>query len=407
MLDLLFLCHRIPYPPDKGDKIRAFHILERLSRSFRIHLGCFVDDEADHVHVPKLAARVSSLGCFSLKPNQARLRALSRLRPGRPLSVEYFHDSRLAQWIVTTAKAHPVSQIVVFSSAMAPYASLVPKVPRLLDMVDIDSEKFAAYGRSTKSLMRMIWAREARTLLAFERSAVNEFDHTIFVSLAEHERFLTLAPEAQGRTGWIGNGVNADYFAPHHKFDRPFNDPAPAIVFTGAMDYRPNIDAVEWFAKEVMPQLAQRKPVPIFYIVGTNPASSVYALTQQPNIQVTGRVPDTRPYLAHASLVVAPLQIGRGVQNKVLEALAMARPIIASPEAFSGIQAKAGRDLLVADGVKETVQLAHAVLDGQYPELGACGRQVIRSAYEWEQTLRPLDSLVGLASSEPVIAVNA
>jgi sugar transferase (PEP-CTERM/EpsH1 system associated) len=404
MRDLLFLCHRIPYPPDKGDKIRAFHLLERLRRSFRIHLGCFIDDEADHAYIPELAARVDNLACIPLNPRWARLRALARLGSGSPLSVAYFRDPRLTRWVARTAETYSISQIVVFSSAMTPYASVVPEVPRLLDMVDIDSEKFSAYAKSTSWPMRLIWAREARTLLAFERAATQDFSRTLFVSPAELARFLTLAPEARDRAGWIGNGVNASFFAPEYEFDNPFADTAPPIVFTGAMDYRPNIDAVEWFANHVMPRLAQRRRAPVFYIVGTNPSASVRALAIRSNIRVTGRVPDTRPYLAHAALVVAPLRIGRGVQNKVLEALAMGRPVIASPEAFAGIQAEPGRDLLIADGADEMVRLAEAVLDGEYPKLGANGRQLICSAYDWEQTLAPLDALVGL---EPALPVDA
>ena len=407
MLDLLFLCHRIPFPPDKGDKIRAFHLLERLNRSFKVHLGCFVDDEADQRHIQELISRFSSVACIPLKPRQARLRSLAKLRSDLPLSVEYFRDERLSKWVKHTVAAHSISQVVVFSSAMAPYASLAPQVPRLLDMVDIDSEKFAAYAQTASWPMQSIWAREARTLLAFERKAVQQFDYTFFVSPEERERFLALAPEAEGRTGWIGNGVDFRYFAPDHKFDNPFQNSETVILFTGAMDYTPNIDAVTWFANNVMPQLAQRKQSPIFYIVGTNPAASVRALTRHANVRVTGRVPDTRPYLAHAAIVVAPLQIARGVQNKVLEALAMAKPVIVSPEAFSGIKAVVGRDLLVATGADETIRLAHALLNGEYPLIGLSGRRVVSAAYDWENTLAPLDALVGLTPATSAIVADA
>ncbi len=398
MQNLLFLCHRIPFPPDKGDKIRAYHLLQRLRRRFRVHLGCFVDDKADYAHISKFSAGFDNVACIPINPRQARLRAFARLRPDLPLSVAYFQDTRLSQWVRSTISRNNIDQIVVFSSAMAPYASLVPKVPRLLDMVDIDSEKFAAYAHGTKWPMRAIWAREARTLLAFERAAASEFDHTLFVSKSEHARFLALAPEARGYTGWIGNGVDLRYFDPKNDYLNPFSNKDTPIVFTGAMDYRPNIEAVEWFANEVMPQLSRRRQPPTFYIVGTNPAPSVQALGQRSNVHVTGRVPDTRPYLAHAAVVVAPLRIGRGIQNKVLEALAMAKPVIASLEAFAGIQAIAGRDLLVADGPDDTARLVHDVLDGKYPQLGNHARQTISATYDWEQTLAPLDALVGLTA---------
>lgn len=409
MRDLLFLCHRIPYPPDKGDKIRAFHLLERLRQSFRIHLGCFIDDPADQAYVDELATMVTSLACIPLSPKRARLRALTRLRPGMPLSVEYFHDARLSAWVAETAVRHPIKQIFVFCSAMAPYADMVQGVPRVLDMVDIDSEKFAAYAQTASWPARLIWKREARTLLAFERAAAQRFDRTLFVSPAEHARFVTLAPEAATRSGWIANGVDLQRFAPEHQFESPFTAAEPAVVFTGAMDYRPNIEAVQWFADVVLPSLMTRRPAPVFYIVGTNPAASVRVLGKRPNIRVTGRVPDTRPYLAHAALVVAPLRIGRGVQNKVLEAMAMGRPVIASPEAFSGINGQPGHDLLVADGAASMIRLAQDVLDGGYPHLGEHARQTMCRGYDWEQTLAPLDALVGVTqtSAMPAIQVHA
>ena len=170
------------------------------------------------------------------------------------------------------------------------------------------------------------------------------------------------------------------------------------------MDYRPNIDAVQWFAREVLPVLRQRVPAARFWIVGAAPSSQVRALAELPGVQVTGRVPDTRPYLAAADVVVAPLRIARGIQNKLLEAMAMARPVVATPEAFEGVRAEPGRDILLASGVGETVQMIADVLDGRHAMMGAAARRAVEAAHQWSVTLRPLDALFGLTRPEPAQA---
>ncbi|MGC9270231.1 TIGR03087 family PEP-CTERM/XrtA system glycosyltransferase [Acidiphilium sp.] len=392
MRDLLYLCHRIPYPPDKGDKIRAFHMIEHLRKRFRVHLGCFIDDPADAVHLPALRSRLASLACIPLDPGRARLRALRRCRPGTPLLTGYFHDDRLVDWVCRTAHDHAIDQVVAYSVAMAPYAVLLPETPRILDMVDIDSEKFAAYGRTSSWPKSLVWAREGRTLLRFERSAVRQFDRTLFVSAAERDHFSALAPESTASTIAIGNGVDLDYFTPASSFARPYPADRKIILFTGAMDYRPNIEAVIWFVTAVLGQLRAQNP--LFVIVGSNPAPVVRALERGGEVRVTGRVPDTRPYLAHADLVVAPLMIGRGVQNKVLEAMAMARPVLATPAAFTGITADPGRDLLVAATPVDWARHAIAVLAGDHPEMGARARAAVLRHHSWAQTLAPLDALL-------------
>lgn len=394
MRELLFLCHRIPYPPDKGDKIRALHVLEHLAASFAVHLGCLADDPADLAYLPELRARTASLACFPLARRRARLRSVAWLGEGRPLSLGYFHDRRLAAWVGETLARRPIEQLFVFCSAMAPYVMQVPRLPRILDMVDMDSQKFAAYAERARLPMRFVFSREARTLFAFERRCVRHFDRTLFVSPAEEQRFLALAPECAGRTEWVENGVDLEHFSSHHNLASPFAGPEPAIVFTGTMDYRPNIEAVQWFADAVLPRLAMRSPPPCFHIVGAHPAAAVQALAARPGVRVTGRVPDTRPYLAHAALVVAPLHIGRGIQNKVLEAMAMGRPVLATPAALEGIRARPGQDVLVAETKDDMARLAAAVLDGRYPDLGGAARRAVERGYNWSRALARLDALI-------------
>jgi polysaccharide biosynthesis protein PslH len=402
--DLLFLSHRIPYPPDKGEKIRAWHMFLRLARTHRVHLGCFIDDPADWAHVAALREHCADLLCRPINPRLRRLRALVRLSPGRPLSLDYFADAGLQAW-VTAKLAGGIDRAFVYCSAMAPYVMdapnlrRVPGLQRVIDMVDVDSAKWADYAARTRGPARLVWAREARTLLAFERKAAASFDHTLFVSEAEAACFRALAPDCAERVGWMDNGVDLDHFAPDGSRPSPFAPTSAAsepearqLVFTGTMNYRPNVDAMVWFVQEVMPLLRAGPDTVRLSIVGANPSPAVQRLAG-PDVTVTGRVADVRPYVVHADAVVAPLRIARGIQNKVLEAMAMGRPVIASPQAFDGVRAVAGRDLLVADGAAAMAACITAVLAGRHPDLPAAARRAMESGYPWEATLAGLGSL--------------
>jgi sugar transferase (PEP-CTERM/EpsH1 system associated) len=401
MRDLLFLAHRVPYPPDKGDKIRAWHIFRHLAQTHRMHLGCFIDDPADREHLPALQAMCADFACFPLDPRQARLRALLRLRPGQPLSLGYFHDRRLQRWVDAKLADPAIEGVFVYSSAVAPYAMHAAKPTRVLDFVDVDSAKWTTYAAQARMPMRAVWAREGRTLLAFERRAAAAYDYSLFVSEHEWRHFLALAPEAADRTGWVSNGVDLAYFSPDLSFAPPFEPSGADLVFTARMDYRPNIDAATWFARAVLPVLRARRPAARFWIVGAAPTAEVRQLAALPGVQVTGRVPDTRPYIAFADVVVAPLRIARGIQNKVLEAMAMARPVVATSEAFAGVRATPGHDILLADGVDDTVRNIVDVLDGRHAALGAAGRSAVAAAHQWPVTLRLLDRLFGAAMDTP------
>jgi sugar transferase (PEP-CTERM/EpsH1 system associated) len=397
--DLLFLAHRMPYPPDKGEKIRAWNVFLHLARTHRMHLGCFVDDPADAAHLPALAAHCADLAAIPIERRRQTLRALARVRPGRPLTFGYFDDARLRRW-VGGKLAGGIDRVFVHCSAVAPYVIAAPGVRSVLDMVDVDSAKYAAYAARARGPLRLLWAREARTLLAFERRAAAAFSRTLFVSAAEARLFATLAPEAEGRIGWFSNGVDFSYFSPATPGATPYPPGGPVAVFTGTMDYRPNIDAVAWFARAVLPLLRPRVPGLRFAIIGANPAAEVRRLAG-PEVLVSGRVADVRPYLAHAAVAVAPLRIARGIQNKVLEAMAMARPVVASPEAAEGLRVIPGREVLLAAEPAAFAEAVGAVLAGRHPGLGAAARAAVEERYAWSATLAGLEALLEINTSVP------
>ncbi|MEW5789520.1 MAG: TIGR03087 family PEP-CTERM/XrtA system glycosyltransferase [Pseudomonadota bacterium] len=387
--DLLYLVHRIPYPPDKGDKIRSWHLLRHLARDWRVHLGAFVDDPEDWRHADHLKGVCADVLLRPLHPPRAKFRSLRGLLQGRALSLPYYRDRTLAAW-VNGKLAAGMDAAVVYSSAMAQYV-MDASLPRIMDFVDIDSDKWRQYAPTRSWPLSWVYAREGRLLLDWERRVARTFDASLFVSPSEADDFRALAPESAGRVGYFNNGVDAEFFSPDRDYPNPFPPGIRALVFTGAMDYWPNVDAVAWFVGEALPALRRAYPEVVFYIVGSRPAADVQALAGEA-VVVTGRVEDVRPYLAHASVVVAPLRIARGIQNKVLEAMAMGKSVVSSPQALEGIQARVGEEVLRAETGTEFAQAVGRVLDGFV--CGPAARSRVVTEYGWDASLAPMDALL-------------
>lgn len=393
--ELLYLTHRVPYPPNKGDKIRSFHLLKHLSQRYRVHLGTFVDDDADWQHVETTKSFCGESHFARLNPSTARLRSLTGLLTGQPLTLPYYRNAGLQHWVNDLLANHPVKRILIFSSAMAQYVRKADKMRRVIDFVDIDSDKWRQYAKSKKWPLSWLYRREGELLLRYEREIAKEFDASLFVSRDEAELFKQFAPESARKTAYFANGVDTDYFSPDNEYPNPYLDGELALVFTGAMDYWPNVDAVRWFALEVFPLVHKALPQTRFYIVGSRPKATVCELAKLPGIRVTGTVADIRPYLAHAQLAVAPLRIARGLQNKVLEAMAMAKTVLASPQAAEGIQASHGNELHVAASAQEFGQKAMALLtEKACDKMGGAARARILADYNWDSSLERVDALL-------------
>lgn len=396
MAELLFLSHRIPYPPTKGDKIRSWNFLRHLATRYEIRLGCFIDDPNDRQYLSALRAICSEVFAVDLHPAMSRLRCLRALCRMQPLTLGYFRDSAIDHWLDGILRRRMPERAFVFSSAMANYVLPRPRLAQhtLVDMADVDSDKWRQYAITQPWPWRMVYAYEARRLLAFERRVAATCGATVFASANEAEFFRQLAPESTARVWYVDNGVDAEYFSPDRLYDNPFPAGPPVVVFTGVMDYLPNVDAVRWFVREVMPLLTVYGHAMRFYIVGANPAREVRRLASIANVHVTGAVPDVRPYLSHAAAAVAPLRIARGVQNKVLEAMAMGRTIVATRYALVGIEAMPGRHLHVANDAADFARTLSAILRNGDEAVGRAARAHVRAAYDWRQSCASLDALL-------------
>lgn len=398
MAKLLYLVHRMPYPPNKGDKVRSYHLLRHLAAQHQVYVGTFIDDPDDAQHLPALRAMCSDLCAVPLNPKAAKLRSLTALATGQALTLRYYDDARLHRWVRETVAREGIDAVVVFSSAMAPYADHAPGRPVLLDLVDVDSAKWAEYAPNHAWPMSWVYRREGQRLLAFESAAVRRATRSFLVTDKEVALFERLAPECRGQVDAVGNGVDAESFQPAASWPSPFAADELPLVFTGAMDYWPNVDAVSWFVQAMLPAVRQRWPRARFHIVGRAPTPAVQALAG-PAVNVTGTVPDVRPYLQHAAAVVAPLRLARGVQNKVLEAMAMARPVVCAASCAEAIEAADGAQLLAATEPEDYVRGITALLGGadRAGAIGAAARRFVLDHYSWAARLQPLDHILDRA----------
>lgn len=396
MPPLLYLVHRIPYPPNKGDKIRSFNWLRGLSSKYEIYLGTFVDDADDEKYRDEMNRYCQEVHIATLKPAVAKVKSISGMLTGQALTVPYYFDAALKRWVDETVRKHDIKKILVFSSSMAQYVSgaRYAKSQRVIDFVDVDSDKWHQYAAHKSWPMSYVYRREAAKLFKYEKHIASEFNASVFVSEAEASSFEHMLGVSDSSVSFANNGVDADYFSPEREYENPYPAETFPIVFTGAMDYWANVDAVCWFAKEVFSHVHANHPNVEFYIVGSKPATEVRDLQSQNGIRVTGRVDDVRPYLAHAKLAVAPMRIARGIQNKVLEAMAMAKPVLATPQGYEGIAARPGEDLLVIDGAVDWVRAIQEYFARGDEKMGRNARTCVIEHYSWDTSVSRLEKLL-------------
>ena len=390
--NLLFLTHRLPYPPDKGDKVRSYHLLKHLLLNHQVYLGTFVDDPADLAHVPRLRELCAEVCAPRLRPPVARLASLTGLLRGQPLTLPYYRSPMLAGWVSELVSRQAIDATVVFSSAMSQYVPASMNRPVLVDMVDVDSAKWTAYAQAHRGPLSWIYQREGERLADHEVKCAALADCTFLATEKEAALFRGRAPDQAHKVQALFNGVDTEYFGPSASLPSPFAPGEIPLVFTGAMDYWPNIDAVIWFAAEVLPALRQRRPELRFHIIGRNPPPRVLALASVA-VSVSGTVPDVRPYLQHAAVVVAPLRLARGIQNKVLEAMAMARPVVAARECIEALDHRPSAGLEAASQADDYVQAIERLLvaPDKGREAGLVARGCVVDHYRWDVRLSAID----------------
>lgn len=396
---ILYLVHRVPYPPDKGDRIRAFHLLKFLAARARVYLGCLADEPVDVDARKCLGQYCEQLEIVPLKASRW-LRAAFSLARGKTATEGAFQSAGLREIVGRWSREVRFHALLASSSGMAGYLEHegFQGISRVIDLVDVDSQKWLDYGADSSWPRGGLYRMEGKRLRRLESALACQPGGVTLVSQVELDLFRGFCPTGTARV--VTNGVDADYFAPATAAIEP------ACVFVGALDYRPNVEGACWFAREVWPALRRLSPDVRWYIVGRSPVARIQALDGQDGIEVVGPVADVRPWLARSAVSIIPLQYARGVQNKVLEALAMARAVVASPASIAGLQVQAGTHLLPAASPAEWFEAISSLLanPSRREELGAAGRQYVLDHHCWDQCLEPLASILGLPSQLGKIA---
>lgn len=389
MKNILFLSHRIPYPPNKGDKIRSYHFLKGLAQNFQIHLATFIDDPKDWEYINKVNKITTRSLFINLNPVISKIKSLCGLLTGKALSLPYYHNKQIQNWVDQTIQENDIDKIFIFSSVMAQYVQKYKELDIIVDFVDVDSDKWLLYSKKATWPMNWVYRREAKRLLAFDSKVARETKMSLFVSEAESRLFQSLVSVDKNKITYVNNGVDVDYFSNYLPYKNPYSN-ENIIVFTGAMDYWANVDAVIWFVNKVFPKIKQQCKNAEFYIVGSNPAKDVLNLAKVDGVVVTGRVEDIRPYLFYGSVVVAPLLIARGIQNKVLEAMAMGKKIVATPQAIEGIKITK-QAVVVTDNAEIFADNVVSYLAAKNePYFMAENRDFVINNFSWDGSLKRL-----------------
>lgn len=395
MKRLLMVVHRLPYPPDKGERVRAFHELKALSPHFRITLAALSHGATDQAAREAFGQWCETILTVPAGGLLGLVRGGLSLLAGGSVTEGYFRSRRLSRLVATEARRSPFDLVFAYSSGVLPLALAAAAPVTVMDLVDVDSAKWASYAERARWPMGWVYAREARGVQALERRAVERCQAVLLVSEAE-TRALGLASD---KLIAVGNGVDTEYF---RAVEGAEAGAPPSLVFTGTMDYRPNIEGVCWFVGQVWPAVRRELDGATFTIVGRDPAPAVRRLAETPGVVVTGSVSDVRPYLGRATVAIAPLWIARGVQNKVLEAMAMARAVIGTPAALEGLDVTPGENVLRAESVDEWRRtIVDLCRDApRRASLGRAARQCVLDRYSWDARMKPLVDLCLTATAK-------
>jgi sugar transferase (PEP-CTERM/EpsH1 system associated) len=386
-VNILFLSQRVPYPPNRGDKITTWRLIERMRRAHEVRILAFAHDEADLGAARRLAEMGFPIMAFRAHPTRDRLLSLPLLLTTKPLTLGVFGSRALqAQFDRWVTEA---DLVYAYSSSMGAFMLEADGVPRVMHFAELDSDKWRQYAERTSPPLSWVYRREWKTLYAFERRLAHAVDENVFCTPLEQRIFEERIPGAPSIV--MNNGVDLEAYRPDD------NAPEPGhLVFVGVMNYYPNVDGCLWFCKEILPALAKRHPDLRLSIVGAHPAPEILRLAELPGVEVTGFVDDPRAWLRRAAVSIAPLRIARGIQNKVLEAMAMGLPLVGTTSATQGVGGADGRDFVVADDATSQIAALHALLSDPRAaaELGARARAFVEDRYDWEVALRPLDTIL-------------
>ena len=386
---ILYVCHRFPFPPARGGKIRPFNMIKHLSRKHEVVVASLVRSREEAEAGRGLSRHCSDFMMAEVTATAAWARMITRLPTPRPSSMGYFFSPDLARRIDERLRKERFDLIFVHCSSVAPYVSKTSGIPKILDFGDMDSQKWLDYCRFKPFPLSLGYWLEGRKMEAAEKALARRFDLCTCTTKAELETLRQFHIPVQ--TDWFPNGVDSEFFSPS---DAPYD--ADAISFVGRMDYFPNQQAMLFFANEVFPRIREKRPAATLAIIGAEPSADIRRLASRDGITVTGTVPDVRDHVRRSAASVAPLMIARGTQNKIIECMAMGVPVVASPEAAGGVDAVPGEHLLVARSPDDYAgKLLNLMTDrAARQRLASAGRARVETHHSWARSMAKLDRIV-------------
>lgn len=393
---ILFLTHRFPYPPNRGDRIRSYNLLKVLAGEFDVSLGCTTDEPISQEQVKHIKQFCSQVHVADLGKWSRRIRGGVALLGRKSITECMFYAPTLQQQIQWWQQQKPFDQILVFCSSMYPYitSEAFRDTPKIVDLVDVDSEKWTQLATERSIPMSWIYGREASAVRKLETEIGHSAEIVTLVSDTEAQLYRDLIHPTSPTVG-VSNGVDTEYFHPTDTSPKSSNDNSTRLVFTGVLDYTPNVEGMVWFCKEIIPMLRKHGNFQL-KVVGRRPIASIHALNQIEGVEIVGEVPDVRPYLNEADIAISPLKLARGIQNKVLEAMASGLPTVISPQSAEGIAASSGEEFWIAEDERDWIETLTnlSACDTTRLETGQAARALVERTYSWNAKLAPLADVI-------------
>jgi polysaccharide biosynthesis protein PslH len=398
-VNILFLSQRVPYPPNRGDKITSWRLVERMSRTHDVRCIAFAHGKADMEAAEELERRGISTTPIPYHDRWKKIASLPLLLTRKPLTLGVYGSRKLQAEV--DALADWADLYYAYSSSMSAFVEKYDSKPRVMHLGELDSDKWRQYSERTRFPMSWLYRREWHTLFEFERRIALAVDENVLCTPLEEKIFREQIPGASSTV--LRNGVDLEAF-------RPAREKAEEghLVFTGVMNYYPNVDGCIWFANEILPRIRERIPGARFTIVGAHPTPEIEALSALDGVTITGFVDSVTDWLDRAAIAIAPLRIARGIQNKVLEAMASGLPVVGTTSATQGVGGQAGRDFLLADDVTAFADHVCSLLEDteRAAELGRAARTFVEENYDWEVVFQHLDVVIGRTVPEQKCPIN-
>ncbi len=386
-MKILFLSQRVPYPPNRGDKITTWRLVERMSREHEVRCVAFAHDKVDLEAAEELGRRGIPTTPIRYRDRWKKLISLPVLLTKKPLTLGVYGSRKLQREV--DALADWADMAYAYSSSMGAFFAKYDSMPRVMHLGELDSDKWRQYSDKARFPMSWVYRREWHTLLEFERRIAKAVTENVLCTPLEEKIFRTQIPGASSTV--LRNGVDLEAFRPAREKAEPGH-----LVFTGVMNYYPNVDGCVWFVQEILPRIRERAPEARFTIVGAHPTQEIENLAEESGVEVTGFVDSVTDWLDRAAVAVAPLRIARGIQNKVLEAMSSGLPVVGTTSATQGVEGRAGRDFLLADDATAFADHVCTLLEDEQRarELGEAARRFVEENYDWEAVFRHLDTIL-------------